>query len=98
MLIRSISGVRGLVKTHLKPEKSVVYARAMHKYLPDGVIIVGRDSRPSGDLILEAMCEQLVQLGRTVIHCGIVPTPTVQFMVHNTEAVGGFRVLQVTIQ
>ena len=92
MLIRSISGVRGLVKTHLRPEESVVYARALHKYLPDGVIVVGRDSRPSGDQILESMCEQLVQLGRTVIHCGIVPTPTVQFMVHNTEAVGGFIV------
>ena len=92
MLIRSISGVRGLVKTHLKPEDSVVYAKAMHKYLPDGVIVVGRDSRPSGDLILESMCEQLVQLGRTVIHCGIVPTPTVQFMVHSTEAVGGLIV------
>ena len=64
----------------------------MHRYLPDGVIVVGRDSRPSGDLILESMCEQLVQLGRTVIHCGIVPTPTVQFMVHSTEAVGGFVV------
>ena len=38
------------------------------------------------------MCEQLVQLGRTVIHCGIVPTPTVQFMVHSTEAVGGLIV------
>ena len=92
MLIRSISGVRGLVRTHLKPEDSVVYARALHKYLPDGVIVVGRDSRPSGDLILESMCEQLVQLGRTVIHCGIVPTPTVQFMVHSTEAVGGLIV------
>ena len=92
MLIRSISGVRGLVKTHLRPEEAVVYSRALHKYLPDGVIVVGRDSRPSGDLILESMCEQLVQLGRTVIHCGIVPTPTVQFMVHNTEAVGGFIV------
>ena len=92
MLIRSISGVRGLVKTLLKPEDSVVYAKAMHKYLPNGVIVVGRDSRPSGDLILESMCEQLVQLGRTVIHCGIVPTPTVQFMVHSTEAVGGFIV------
>ena len=92
MLIRSISGVRGLVASHLKPEQSLVYARALHNYLPEGVIIVGRDSRPSGDLILESMCEQLVLLGRTVIHCGIVPTPTVQFMVHSTEAVGGLVV------
>ena len=92
MLIRSISGVRGLVASHLKPEQSLVYARALHNYLPEGVIIVGRDSRPSGDLILESMCEELVLLGRTVIHCGIVPTPTVQFMVHSTEAVGGLVV------
>ena len=92
MLIRSISGVRGLVVSHLKPEQSLVYARALHNYLPEGVIIVGRDSRPSGDLILESMCEQLVLLGRTVIHCGIVPTPTVQFMVQSTDAVGGLVV------
>ena len=92
MLIRSISGVRGLVASTLTPEVAVVYAKALHKYLPDGVIVVGRDSRPSGDVILNYMCEELVSLGRTIIHCDIVPTPTVQFMVHNTEAVGGFIV------
>ena len=92
MLIRSISGVRGLVTSHLTPQVAVEYAKALHKYIPDGVIVAGRDSRPSGDIILESMCEQLVLLGRTIIHCGIVPTPTVQFMVHNTEAVGGFIV------
>ena len=92
MLIRSISGVRGLVASHLTPKIAVNYANALHILLPDGVIVAGRDSRPSGDLILEAMCKQLVKLGRTVIYCDIVPTPTVQFMVHSTEAVGGFVV------
>ena len=92
MLIRSISGVRGLVASTLTPEVAVSYAKALHKYLPDGVIVVGRDSRPSGDVILYSMCEELVSLGRTIIHCDVVPTPTVQFMVHNTEAVGGFIV------
>ena len=92
MLIRSISGVRGLTESHLTPETSVVYAKALHAFLSDGVIIAGRDSRPSGDTILETMTNELVRLGRTVIYCGIVPTPTVQFMVHNTEAVGGFIV------
>ena len=92
MLIRSISGVRGLVDSHLTPEISSVYAKALHTSLPDGVVMAGRDSRPSGNMILHSMTEELVRLGRTVIHCGIVPTPTVQFMVHNTEAVGGFIV------
>jgi phosphomannomutase len=36
------------------------------------------------------MIEELLKRGRTVIYCGIVPTPTIQFMVHTTEAVGGF--------
>ena len=54
--------------------------------------MVGRDSRPSGEDIIHAMMGELTRLGRTVILCGIVPTPTVQFMVHNTEAVGGFIV------
>ena len=92
MLIRSISGVRGLTDSHLTPKISSIYARALHTSLPDGVIMAGRDSRPSGDMILHAMTEELVGLGRTVIQCGVVPTPTVQFMVHNTEAVGGFIV------
>ena len=92
MLIRSISGVRGLTGSHLTPKISSIYARALHTSLPDGVVMAGRDSRPSGDMILHAMTEELVGLGRTVIQCGVVPTPTVQFMVHNTEAVGGFIV------
>ena len=92
MIIRSISGVRGITETHLTPELSVVYARALHQFLPKGVIMAGQDSRPSGEDIIHAMMDELVRLGRTVIYCGIVPTPTVQFMVHNTEAVGGFIV------
>ena len=92
MLIRSISGVRGLTDTHLTPQSSIAYAKALHQFLPDGVIMAGRDSRPSGEDIIHDMMGELARLGRTVILCGIVPTPTVQFMVHNTEAVGGFIV------
>ena len=92
MIIRSISGVRGITKTHLTPESAVGYARALHQVLPKGVIMAGQDSRPSGEDIIHAMMGELVRLGRTVIHCGIVPTPTIQFMVYNTEAVGGFIV------
>jgi phosphomannomutase len=92
MLIRSISGVRGLTDMHLTPQLSIAYAKALHQFLPDGVIMAGRDSRPSGEDIIHAMMGELTRLGRTVILCGIVPTPTVQFMVHNTEAVGGFIV------
>tara|TARA_B100001175_G_C19485908_1_gene629777 strand:- start:826 stop:2016 length:1191 start_codon:yes stop_codon:yes gene_type:complete len=43
-------------------------------------------------MIQSIMTDELIRLGRTIIDCGIVPTPTVQFMVHNTEAIGGFIV------
>ena len=72
MLIRSISGVRVLVASHLTPKIAVNYANALHELVPGGVIVAGRDSRPSGDLILDEMCKQLVKLGRTVIYCDIV--------------------------
>lgn len=89
MIIRSISGVRGLTETHLTPKESELYAEAVHTMLPPGVIVIGRDSRPSGVAILDAFVYRLNRLGRDVLVCGVVPTPTIQFMVENTEAIGG---------
>ena len=89
MIIRSLSGVRGLVKTHLTPQYSIYYARALNEIFPEGVIMAGRDSRPSGEMIINEMIREFNRIGRTVIDCGIVPTPTIQFMVKNTEAIGG---------
>ena len=89
MIIRSISGVRGLTSTHLNTEKISIYARAFHKQTENGLVFIGRDSRPSGVKLLEAFSEELVRLGRDVIVCGVVPTPTVQFMVERSEAAGG---------
>jgi len=89
MLIRSISGVRGLVKTDLLPETCAAYAAAVHTMVPDGIIMIGRDSRPSGEHLSDAMVEILLSYGRDVISLGIVPTPTVQFMVERTDAVAG---------
>jgi phosphomannomutase len=90
MLIRSISGIRGLVEEDLNRDTIIQYANALHTTLNSGVIYAGRDGRPSGDIIIEIMIEELLKRGRTVIYCGIVPTPTIQYMVHTTEAVGGF--------
>ncbi len=89
MIIRSISGVRGLVATHLNSDTIQAYARAFHAHVKQGLVFLGRDSRPSGEELLEAFTEELIRLGRDVIVCGIVPTPTVQFMVERSEAAGG---------
>ena len=89
MIIRSISGVRGLIDSHLTTKVIECYARAFHSHLKPGLIFIGRDSRPSGEDLLDSFANELVRLGRDVIICGIVPTPTVQFMVERSEAAGG---------
>ena len=89
MLIRSISGIRGIVETHLTDDVIRKYVRGAHQIYKDGAIIVGRDSRPSGLMITNTVIDEFIRLGRNVIFCDIVPTPTVQFMVEQTDAAGG---------
>ena len=92
MIIRSISGVRGITKTSLTPDIIKAYAHAFDDLLPEGLIYIGRDSRPSGENILELFSNELIDLGRDIVNCEVVPTPTVQFMVERSEAVGGIVV------
>ena len=89
MLIRSISGIRGLVNSDLTLKSCCDFAIAINQLLPDGVIMICQDTRPSGENLLENVSDQLLKCGRNVITLGVVPTPTLQFMVQNTEAQGG---------
>ena len=92
MLIESISGIRGTVGDDLTHSVICDYANAFHRFCPDGEIIIGRDSRSSGrDFVLEIV-GRLTQLGRSVRDCGICPTPTVQYVVGSSVAVGGIIV------
>ena len=42
MIIRSISGVRGLVDTDLTADTVKVYARAFHVHADQGLLMLGR--------------------------------------------------------
>lgn len=91
MIIRGISGVRGTAN-EFNSESVSRYAQAFHVLQPKGVFILGRDTRPSGAEFIEAIAQVLVTAGRDVINLNVIPTPTVQFMVENTDAVGGIIV------
>jgi len=93
MLIESISGVRGIVGKSLHPENIVKYAAALGDYLgSQGTVIIGRDSRPSGEAIVRIFSSTLQWMGIDVINIGIVPTPTVQLMVEKRGADAGIAV------
>lgn len=89
MLIESISGIRGIVPSSLNSDLVAKYTLAFHRMCDLGSIIIGRDSRPSGSELISSVINQLISAGRDVQDCGICPTPTVQFAVEDTEAVGG---------
>jgi phosphomannomutase len=88
-LMFSISGLRGIVDKDLNPEVIFKYARSFGKYLKSGRIVIGRDTRQSGRDFRRAVIKGLNSAGRTVIDLGIVPTPTVLFMVRKLKASGG---------
>lgn len=56
------------------------------------VLAVGRDNRPSGELLLAALVDGLMTTGAQVISVGLVPTPTLYFAIHHLQADGGIQV------
>ncbi|KPK63359.1 hypothetical protein AMJ83_07245 [candidate division WOR_3 bacterium SM23_42] len=88
-LLFSISGLRGKVDEDLTEEVIFKYARSFGRYLKSGRVVIGRDTRQSGKEFRKAVIRGLNSTGRFVIDLGIVPTPTVLFMVRKLKAKGG---------
>jgi len=87
-LIFSISGLRGIVGDGLTPELVVKYSSAFG-YTSKGKIVIGRDTRNTGEMIKNLVISSLVATGCEVIDLGICPTPTVELAVLDLKAQGG---------
>src|SRR4030066_1347775 len=87
-LIFSISGLRGIVGDGLTPELVVKYS-SVFGYLSKGKIVVGRDTRNTGEMIKNLVISSLVAVGCEVIDLGICTTPTVELAVLDLKAQGG---------
>jgi phosphomannomutase len=91
-LIKSISGVRGVIGNGLDPITVATYGAAFGTYLKKGTVVVGSDTRPSGEMVRRAVVSGLMSVGIDVIDVGIVPTPTVEIAVRELKASGGICV------
>lgn len=88
----SVSGVRGLVDKDLTPELVASYGAAFGELMcRTGLnrVVLGRDSRASGEAFSAVAAAGLQSVGCEVLDCGIVPTPTVQMAVEHHGAAGG---------
>lgn len=85
----SISGIRGIIGDGLDAESVTRYAAAFGSWLPEGPVVVGRDSRPSGPMLTASVHGALLSTGHDVIEGGILSTPGTEYLVQTTDAVGG---------
>lgn len=85
----SVSGLRGIVGKDLTVDDVARYARAFGEFTGPGTILVGRDTRSSSPDFLKAVKHGLKQTRCMVVDLGIVPTPTVLFMVRTLKANAG---------
>jgi len=85
----SVTGVRGIVGQALTPELLIQFARAFATYMDGGRLMIGRDTRPSGEMVRSAVLSGLLSCGCEVVDLGICPAPTLQFYIKAQNAQGG---------
>lgn len=96
-LIKSVSGIRGTiggkVSENLTPPDIVKFTAAYGTWLKSrqdpARVVVGRDARPSGEILNHLVCSTLQALSIDVIDLGLSTTPTVEIAVVEEKASGG---------
>ena len=85
-------GVRGVANAELTPELAFRLGEAAGHFLGDkgrGRIVVGRDTRRSGDLLEAALVAGICAGGADALVAGIIPTPAIAHLVRELGADGG---------
>jgi phosphoglucosamine mutase len=87
-------GIRGVANVDLKPTIAFALGRATAHHLvqPGGAIVVGQDTRRSGDMLVAAIAAGATSLGVDVHEVGVVPTPALAFIAAASEYTAGIMV------
>jgi len=87
-----VSGIRGVVGEFLTPNLACAFAQAFGTYVGQGRVVLGRDTRSSGEMLEHAVTCGLLAAGCEVVKVGVAPTPTIQVYVEETRARGGIAI------
>lgn len=86
-------GVRGIANSELTPELAFNLGKAGASVLGESrknpMIIIGKDTRVSGDMLENALTAGILAVGGNVIKVGVIPTPAVAYLVRHYEAQAG---------
>ncbi len=100
------NGVRGVAGKDLTPDLALTIGEALGT-MRKGCIAIGRDTRTSGDTLVNAVKSGLLSMGCDVVDCGILPTPALQYLVkedfdggamitasHNPPEYNGIKIIE----
>lgn len=85
----TVSGIRGVVNETIDEHFITKIAYTQTKLANGGTIVVGRDTRPSGQAFAKAAFRGIRAAGGTPVDLGIAPTPTTCFAAAALNASGG---------
>lgn len=90
-------GVRGVANQTLTPEIAFGLGRAAGAYFKKGTsgrsrVIIGRDTRLSGEMLEAALAAGITSVGVDVVRLGIIPTPGVAFLCRKMNVVAGVMI------
>ena len=82
------NGIRGIVNQDITPEFALKIGASIGTFFNGGNLIVGRDGRSSGPMLMNAIISGITSAGVGVIDIGLAPTPAVQYGVRRTDTCG----------
>lgn len=91
-MIISVSGLRGIAGEDLTDELIFKYTHAFGNFCNNGKVVVGRDTRPSGEMVKRSCFKGLLSAGCEVVDLGILPTPSILFSTKELRADGGISI------
>ena len=86
------SGIREVVNDKLTPELALRVGKALGTYLGGGTVVVGKDTRTSGEMLKNALISGLLSAGAEVIDIGLAPTPLTGFAIRLYKADAGVTI------
>lgn len=73
------NGIRGVPNVDLTPEFCSRIGRSIGEYFHSGTVVMGRDTRNTGDFVYASVLSGILSSGTGVIDLGVLPTPALQY-------------------
>ncbi|HZK02612.1 MAG TPA: phosphoglucosamine mutase [Anaerovoracaceae bacterium] len=86
-------GIRGIANKELTPELAFKLGKVgtylLSKNETNPLILIGKDTRLSGDLLENAISAGIMSMGGNVVKAGVIPTPAIAHLVDHMNANAG---------